>query len=477
MGKHGDTKDRILKLISQGTDNLSDISKALDFAPSTVSKHLHDLESAGLIEYKNTHVTRWKSYKLAKEAPVEVLQVQNRVSRIRRGSVYGIFSAAAIIAVLAVYIYAAQPNGIPISITDPPQVPSGTQALYINYSSLSVHIDQSGSQKNISVDVSGSLNLMGLINESEVIADADVPKGADVESVGFDIASASIVINNVTYPVSVKGGYLTAVPEGGKRLNSSSGILLDLYPVVVPYNSTSFVMVPTLRATLAPKKGIAPQGFHHGMAPVSLPLNGKYSNWSFADPNVTISGAGLNVSDDSVSLQFTLTNNGPSNVTIYGVLLAQKLSPKPFVYYNDTANFTTSFGNGTGIMINATQVYALWSRSGSNRVYVKLNRPVSNISIYAIGPMPRPFLANPEIAAVVYQNGTLAALSPNAMPESQGLAPGYRLRASASQSFTYHGELGPSGPFMWGEQNQTSDNYTITVMTSRGIVQENITAS
>ena len=65
MTSYGETKDKILKLIAEGCDSLSSISDALDLAPSTVSKHLHDLEDSGLIAQKDSSRTKkWKYYKL-----------------------------------------------------------------------------------------------------------------------------------------------------------------------------------------------------------------------------------------------------------------------------------------------------------------------------------------------------------------------------------------------------------------------------
>ena len=63
MGKYGATKRRILELVAQGNNNLSRISKELKLSPSTVSKHLHDLEEEGKISMQdNPHFRKWKLY-------------------------------------------------------------------------------------------------------------------------------------------------------------------------------------------------------------------------------------------------------------------------------------------------------------------------------------------------------------------------------------------------------------------------------
>src|SRR5271157_2635434 len=145
MSKQGSTKERILELISEGSDNLSEISEKLNLAPSTVSKHIHDLESAKAIEQKsNPHVKKWKYYKLNDDAPAGEPGAGGGFAA-KRNAVALIVMACALLAVFSfAYSYAghgAAGNAyVPISITDPPMVPKGTQALYINYSSMKVQV-------------------------------------------------------------------------------------------------------------------------------------------------------------------------------------------------------------------------------------------------------------------------------------------------------------------------------------------------
>ena len=49
MSKYGKTKSEILKLIKERKDTLSTISLELGLAPSTVSKHLNELQGLGAI--------------------------------------------------------------------------------------------------------------------------------------------------------------------------------------------------------------------------------------------------------------------------------------------------------------------------------------------------------------------------------------------------------------------------------------------
>ena len=65
MSSQGNTKGKILKLIARGDNTLTLISRRLGLAPSTVSKHLHDMELSGEIsQQENSHVKKWKYYRI-----------------------------------------------------------------------------------------------------------------------------------------------------------------------------------------------------------------------------------------------------------------------------------------------------------------------------------------------------------------------------------------------------------------------------
>ena len=63
-----ETKGKILEMLSVKSKTLTDISRELGLAPSTVSQHLAELQSAGAIErVDNPHIRKWKYYTLAKD--------------------------------------------------------------------------------------------------------------------------------------------------------------------------------------------------------------------------------------------------------------------------------------------------------------------------------------------------------------------------------------------------------------------------
>src|SRR5271157_2961240 len=99
MSRYGATKRRILELVAQGNNNLSRISEILKLSPSTVSKHLHDLEEEGSIKLQdNEHFRKWKTYSIADTRPRESGENSMRVKA---------FSATAllVLALLGAYLY------------------------------------------------------------------------------------------------------------------------------------------------------------------------------------------------------------------------------------------------------------------------------------------------------------------------------------------------------------------------------------
>jgi predicted transcriptional regulator len=63
MSKTNQTKDEILKILSNKSKTMTDISHALDLAPSTISQHLVELKTIGAIkQVDNPYVKKWKYY-------------------------------------------------------------------------------------------------------------------------------------------------------------------------------------------------------------------------------------------------------------------------------------------------------------------------------------------------------------------------------------------------------------------------------
>ncbi len=492
MSSHGSTKDKVLKLIAEGSNNLTSISDALGLAPSTVSKHLHDLESAGLIEEGDNHTKKWKYYKISRVAGQD--EGRPGWSIIRNRAVVGA-SVMSMFFLLAFIFITATPqagvvNSIPISITDPPSVPVGTQALYMNYSSLMAHVVSKGSSEWVDIDSSGRIDLMGLINVSQVIGGLNVSAGSVIDAVAFNISSASTTIDNTTYPVRLLRDRVVASVENNTRLNSSSGVLLDFSPVVVESytgNVTSFVMIPSVRAVLMPYQGKSIKNLHQGIfGQVRYPLPPIYRH-AFAASNITVSNQSLSISGGNLSFVFSLSDTGSKNVTVIGVALEGQEAP-----CQTGGTWGAGLGGCPGISpqtyqqsngsvdINADAVYRTSQYNGNGSFTIRLPRPATNISIYGIGGRAVPpayfmgFSERPPIAFIVESNGTLTIPVEQRLGFRSGSF-GYALAPHSSAHFSYHGAIYGPWAMMPG---MLADNvtYRIAILTNEGIIESSVTA-
>lgn len=518
MAKHGKTKSRIIELIRSGNNNLSTISDELRLAPSTVSKHLQDLEESGLIAQKDdSHIKKWKYYEVReqKARPEGVMEKQgfagNRVTIV----------TAAIFLVLVIsgiaYLYGpslfprASSTYVPISITDPPQVPAGTQALYINYSSLKVQVGQDGGSVWMPLNASGRLELLGLVNASQVIGGVSVGPNSRVESVAFNIVSASITIDNVSYPVNPQSNQVVAELDYNGSVNTSSNILLDFSPVIVPLstnNSASFVMLPSIRGAMVRGMGQEATAGAHSDGPKPLDPD---SMRVFAQPkaNISIDNASFGLEGNNFSIGLTMRNKEANTIMVMGIAIVSSNSipptgEAPFGMDNAGAPDYTRYGgmmggrpDGDGIpavpmmqrqkqeesqsgwyrqenssvMINSSAVYGTWRGSGNGSVHIHLEKPVNDIYIGTTGtafnstrlPQMMPF-AFDALNFMVESNGTLTM-----RPDFRTAQMGYGLGPGMSMGFHYEGVVQSQQD---GLLNST--DYTIIVMTDRGAVTASI---
>ncbi len=144
-------------------------------------------------------------------------------------------------------------TAVPIAMTDPAEVPANTTSLYISYSSFKILYFTANASANVAnVSSSGSINLLSLVNTSQVLASANLPVNSIIKSIQFAVVSANITINGTTYPVKVPSSIVTAnVPANFNKINSSSSLILDFTPAVITVytaNSTEYILVPSLLA-------------------------------------------------------------------------------------------------------------------------------------------------------------------------------------------------------------------------------------
>lgn len=464
MGRHGSTKEEILKLISEGNGNLSIICKRLNLAPSTVSKHLHDLEINGIIRQRSTHLKKWKYYDLNPKMDAE--KVRKRGITISKALIVSSL-VIGIVIVLSLYITSNSGNSanpgvsyIPISITDPPQVPPGTQALYINYSSLMIQVEYGNSTEWLNLNSSGRLDLMSLINESQVIGLAGIKPNSSIKAITFNITSSTITVDNVTYAVYVPVKHVMASLNNSKIINMSSGLLIDFTPVITIINTrnlTLFVLVPALKATvLSSPVGYGPNQisrvqltFPIGKFPIEKSGNAFFSTPPL--PNLTVTNSSLDISGNSITFSTTLSNDGSRNITIVNLQIRNNttsqfsgsfvvsagsgsMSGGPNIlvtkiirsngiqgggqtslnYGDNLSTYPagyTNIGNDTfelykqlnsSVVLNASAIYSDWIGSGANQIRITLPNPTNNIIISGLNSLSGPGLAMAKSNTYMY---------------------------------------------------------------------------
>jgi hypothetical protein len=418
MSKIGSTKNKILNLIATSNKTLSELSEELGLAPSTVSQHLQELLEVGaIVEVENEHIRKWKYYKLNPEFDYSaygmgspaILKAQNKPQT----SVF--FYAAIGICIVAVAAYVilsgSAPASVPASsvptssgqalqssnattytpvmLTDPPIVPNGTSSLIIAYSSVSAHLKGSNSSAWVTSNTVGNVDLISLVNASEVIAGLSLPTNSIVNALKFDIKSANIMINGTVYNVTVPSNMVDAQVFGSERINSTTDLLLDLSPTVIAEysnNSTVFVMLPAVKAVV-----VSHENESNVTASTNNSIGRKYklNRWdnfslSHAHANLSITGASLQVSNGTTNLEVTIDNNGNATADLTNVVIVGNQTP--VVIYNGTCGVPPRGGSPIPLwcrlVVNSS---ANWTASGN--WIVKSQGKMERPSLYGLGSL------------------------------------------------------------------------------------------
>ena len=214
-----------------------------------------------------------------------------------------------------------------IRLTDPPTVPNGTTSLVISYSKVGVHLSNVQNASGwIYANSTGTLNLLSILNVSQTIAAVAVPVNSSIESVRFDITSASITVNGTTYNVTVPSQTVTAHVAGQATVNGTGSLLMSLSPVVATIltaNSTVFVMVPSLRAVIV-GQGTNSSSVKTGY--VARLNQSERKDLEDVRPNITLSNASISVQGNNTMVSVTLANNANSTVYLKHISLFGNLS-------------------------------------------------------------------------------------------------------------------------------------------------------
>ncbi len=547
MSKTWETKNRIIRMLSSRPYTLSEISEKLNLSASTVSEHLRELESCGAIsQVDNQYSRKWKYYKLNEgykaEGPAsEIVASASQKSSIPRITFFVIAAAAAVFLLYLSYSTLTLQSGkystLAFQITDPPIVPSGTNSLIISYSSLEAHYINGNKSGWVVGNSSGSLNLMELVNVSQMLGTAKVPANSTVNLVRFYITSANIIVNGTEYQVTVPNSTITVPVSGPSKVNQSSGILIDMSPTVVAIytnNSTVFVMVPSVKAIVIGSSNLSSKiGYRSHLQKVTeSELENSSSGVKVLSSTLKTSAINT-TAQNGTYFSVTLTNTGNRSVTINHILVmgtpavymrinrtAQQpeSSQQPYSQQNYSVNHTDrSQGSGSHDMAEGNADSGASAGFPGNFGYITGNvaglNTTANISIGAgthgegseaanmgiqasiHAPINAYVLGNRNDALaygieregnqirlfrmlnfIVTENGSMV-LPFTGEAVGSGIGPGYVLKPGADVTFTYNGEIRfGNGHITVHPVNGT--NYRVAIFGTEGFhLWENITAT
>lgn len=360
MTKMWRKKGEILELLRRKPMTVSDVSRELGLAVSTTSQHIAELKDMGaVVELDIGHTKKWRYYK---PNPNFQFSAQGQGGGAAAGgmasgfgsAVGGAFrngpsskpvivgtavAAVAIISMLLLYMRSAGgTNAILFSLTDPPTVPNGTQALMMNFSSIQAHETGPNNQSSwAEVSGGGTVNLLDIVNSSKVIGLLNIPDNVTIDALRFNINSARIEINGTLYNVSIPDGQVTADILPQPILNSSSEVMVDLFPTVNAVygsNETSFVLLLTVKAVTFPDTAPAQQGVVVKLRAqqrsyfMDMPQSVSLSNITIEQGNST--GVYLTVKSDvntSLLIRHVLVV-GPTLVTVNATAAGQMPGPQ-----------------------------------------------------------------------------------------------------------------------------------------------------
>ena len=158
-----------------------------------------------------------------------------------------------------------------VLMTDPPTVPNGTSAVYVEYSDLAIHLSGAGNSSGwYHIDSQGQIDLMGIINVTQTIASTNIQSGT-FNAMEFNVSSAIVTYNGMNYTADlVYQEHMLYVPiVGGITVSNgqTSAAVLDLTPTVLLLGtpaSPSFAFIPAARAFTIPAQSIPIHSLHVG---------------------------------------------------------------------------------------------------------------------------------------------------------------------------------------------------------------------
>ena len=219
-----------------------------------------------------------------------------------------------------------QSGTLPIQLTDPPEVPRGTTALNLTYSSLGLLVGEpSGTSGELTTNTvtvaaaggSSELDLLRLQNVSVTIANASLPAGSVLYSVTFAVTSMRIDVNGTvsTMSLAAGGSSFTVTIAHPRAFGSGDFALLELNPVAVS-TPTGYQLIPSSVGVMEHGEGAPTSGSEHAVS------DQFKSDLLHARGNLTATLTGMSVSGNVTTITVLVNNTGSLPVELGAVSIS-----------------------------------------------------------------------------------------------------------------------------------------------------------
>jgi hypothetical protein len=152
-----------------------------------------------------------------------------------------------------------------VLMTDPPTIPTGVTAVYINYSDVAVHLSNAGNQTGwTDLQSSGDINLLSVINSTQTIAATNVTSGV-FNALRFNVTSSVVTFQGKNYTADlVYQEHTLFVPiVGGITVSdgNTSAAVIEMSPTVLLLGNTTnptFAFIPSAKGYTLSAQSISP---------------------------------------------------------------------------------------------------------------------------------------------------------------------------------------------------------------------------
>ncbi len=245
MSKTGNTKSTIIDILGKKNETLTDLSRKLNLAPSTVSQHLQELMDSGDIRLVEDRPRKWKYYELNNANDNSGRRGGFDIRGLRRAAATSFVVVALVLVAAFLLLSRHGTSGYlgaqPVYITPGSAVPAGStvfsvsdspslyniSALFITVDNLSVHSTSTGKWYNVKIQTS-TFNLVALKNISAIMSGTKLQAG-EYNEIALNISNAIATVNGTNESVLLPSGRLRIFGDFNisNSTNSSQWLNLD----------------------------------------------------------------------------------------------------------------------------------------------------------------------------------------------------------------------------------------------------------